>query len=247
MKQRELDLRSTVVQEILGYTPHWMIRWGITVCTLLLAMGVFIAWLIQYPDLLPGQGRLTSLVPPITLHATQQGTLARLCVADNAAVAAQTPLAEIKSSLSEPAVAYLKEWIGWVERGLANRCFATRRHRSTHLHPDALGAAQEAYNALQTHVQQYVSTFQNNHHRDQRCYMSHRIACTKALLTSTRKQLGYAKRTEMQEKIKLSAHQKLYRQKKIARIALFDQSGNVCWRDAADACCLSERRGFDFG
>lgn len=223
MKQPELELRSTVVQEILGYVPHWMIRWGITVCALLLTMGIFIAWLIQYPDVLAGQGRLTSVVPPITLHATQQGTLARLCVSDNALVAAQTPLAEIKSDLSEPAIAYLKKWISWVEKGLVNHFFSMQHHDPTHLHTDALGAAQEAYNALQIHVQQYINTFQNSHHRDQCRYITHQIACTKSLLTITHKQLGYAKRIEMQEKIKFSSYQKLYQQKKIAQLTLFTQ------------------------
>lgn len=227
MKPKELELRSTIVQEILGYIPHWMIRWGITLFAILLVMGLFIAWLIKYPDVLAGKGRLTSAVPPIVLQTTQPGTISRLYVSDNVIVDAHAPLAEIQSGLSGSAIAYLKKWIPLVEQELAKHCFSIQQHDPIHTYTGTLGPAQEAYNHIQTEIHRHISTFQNDHHQTQYQYITEKMAHTKSLLAITKKQLTYTQRIVMQEKAKFHAKQKLYQKKMLSQVDFFEQEASL--------------------
>ena len=51
-ENKEIEIRSDEVQEILSAVPNWMIRWGITLIFGLIIMLVFISWFIKYPDII---------------------------------------------------------------------------------------------------------------------------------------------------------------------------------------------------
>ena len=222
MERSKLALRSVVVQEILGYIPHWMVRWGIAVIAALLAMLLFIAWLIQYPDIIEGRGCLTSTIPPITVHTAQHGTIGHIYVPDNAVVEAHTPLAEIKSALSESAIVHLKRWLPMVARDLSKHYFPSKRY-SPHSYSEILGVAQEAYNTLQKYIRQYITSFQNDYHLSSCKHIKNQIQSTHRLLNITKLQLSYAQRKVAQEKIKFGAYKQLYQRKIISQVDFFKQ------------------------
>lgn len=224
MEHSKRALRSVVVQEILGNIPNWIIRWGMTLIAVLLAMLLFIAWLIQYPDIIEGKGCLTSTIPPITLHAAQDGTIRRLYVPGNAIVDTDTPLAELKSTLSEVAIVHLKKWLPMVERDLRKHYFPSQRYcRNNHSYSEILGVAQEAYNTLQKYIQQYITSFQNDHHSSNTRHIKNQIQSTHRLLNITKQQLAYSQRKVAQEKIKLRAYKTLYQRKIISQVDFFKQ------------------------
>jgi multidrug resistance efflux pump len=64
-----IQLRSEEVQEIMGYVPAWIIRWGITVLLLAVIAALTLSWFVKYPDILPAQVILTSDPPPLRLVA----------------------------------------------------------------------------------------------------------------------------------------------------------------------------------
>lgn len=71
----QANIRSHEVQEIVGQTPHSLVRWGITVFFVAMLTILLVSWFIRYPDLLIAQVTLTTTPPPITLVTRVSGNL----------------------------------------------------------------------------------------------------------------------------------------------------------------------------
>ncbi|MRR08797.1 HlyD family efflux transporter periplasmic adaptor subunit [bacterium] len=94
MADLRFELRSESVQEILSHIPHWIIRWGITVIFLTVALLVAAAWVIKYPDLVAARVTVTTAQPPIGVLARSSGVL-RFFVREDQAVSEGDYLAAI--------------------------------------------------------------------------------------------------------------------------------------------------------
>ena len=81
-RHEEIELRSEEVQEILGRIPHWIIRWGITVIFLTMAVILAGSWFFQYPDIIESSLVVTTTHPPASIVARTNGKLDRLFVED---------------------------------------------------------------------------------------------------------------------------------------------------------------------
>ena len=107
----QIEIRSPEVQEILGRTPHWLLRSGITII-FLLVLGFFIgSWFIRYPDILTTRTEITAKNPPVNLVARYSGKLDRLFCADKQLVFPGKVLAVIKNPASFDQVTSLKLWL----------------------------------------------------------------------------------------------------------------------------------------
>ena len=47
---KDIELRSEAVQEVMGHVPSWIVRWGITVLSLVVLMLVVGSFFFRYPD-----------------------------------------------------------------------------------------------------------------------------------------------------------------------------------------------------
>lgn len=106
--EKEIELRSEEVQEILARVPHWMIRWGSVVVLLILVSLFFVSWLIKYPDIITTQIVITTNIPPEKLVARTSGKLEVILVADRMNVTKNTPLAVVENSANFKDVFLLK-------------------------------------------------------------------------------------------------------------------------------------------
>lgn len=88
---------SDEVQEIMARSPHWLLRWGITVVAVILGVLLLVSWMIHYPDVIPAPITLTGANPPVEIVARQSGHLQELRVGPNAAVRQGDILAIIES------------------------------------------------------------------------------------------------------------------------------------------------------
>lgn len=68
-----IEIRSEEVQEILSEVPVWLIRWGITVVFGIVLTIVFLSWIMEYPDVVPGQVILTTENPPAHMVVKSSG------------------------------------------------------------------------------------------------------------------------------------------------------------------------------
>jgi len=79
-EDKDLELRSEEVKEIMGNPPSWIIRWGSTVAFGVVALLLFFAWLIHWPDVRPAPIELTTAIPPSEIVSTFDGTVERIMV-----------------------------------------------------------------------------------------------------------------------------------------------------------------------
>jgi multidrug resistance efflux pump len=96
--EKEIELRSEEVQEILKRVPHWMIRWGSAVVLIILLSLFFVSWLLKYPDIITTQIVITTNIPPEKLIAKVSGKIEAILVNDKATISKNTPLAVIENS-----------------------------------------------------------------------------------------------------------------------------------------------------
>jgi multidrug efflux pump subunit AcrA (membrane-fusion protein) len=106
--EKEIELRSEEVQEILTRVPHWMIRWGSVVVLIILVSLFFVSWLIKYPDIVTTQIVITTNIPPEKLVAKVPGKIEVILVNDKTTVSKNTPLAVIENSANYKDVFLLK-------------------------------------------------------------------------------------------------------------------------------------------
>ncbi len=96
--EKDIQLSTEEVNEILSSTPKWIFRWGITVIFILIIVGVSLSYFIQYPDILTAKLTLTTLNPPVTLVAKNSGKLSELLVKNNDTLTENQTLAVIENT-----------------------------------------------------------------------------------------------------------------------------------------------------
>lgn len=107
-KNKDIELRSEEVQEILTRVPHWMIRWGSIVILLILLSLFFVSWLVKYPDVISTEIIITTNIPPEKLVAKTSGKIEAILVNDKAIVLEDTPMAIIQNAANYRDVFLLK-------------------------------------------------------------------------------------------------------------------------------------------
>lgn len=106
--EKDFELRSEEVQEILTRVPHWMIRWGSVVILFILLSFFAVAYMIKYPDIVSTQITITTQTPPQKIVARVSGKIERMLVQDKLRVQKNTPLAVIENSANYKDVYLLK-------------------------------------------------------------------------------------------------------------------------------------------
>lgn len=106
-EEKEIIIRSEEVNEILTSTPKWILRWGISVVFILIVIGVTLSYFIKYPDILTADVTLTTLNPPITLIAKNNGKLTHLLVKDKQLVSQNQAIGIIENTANYTDVFYL--------------------------------------------------------------------------------------------------------------------------------------------
>ena len=109
--EKEIELRSEEVQEILTRVPHWMIRWGSVVVLIIVLSLFFVSWLVKYPDVITTQIVITTNTPPEKLVAKVSGKIEMILVEDKVTVYKNTPLAVIENSANYKDVFLLKSMV----------------------------------------------------------------------------------------------------------------------------------------
>lgn len=106
--EKEIELRSEEVQEILTRIPNWMIRWGTIVVSTIIFMLLFATWFIKYPDIVSAPIVITTNIPPEKVISSTTGKIETILVQDKAMVSENTPLAIIQNTANYHDVFLLK-------------------------------------------------------------------------------------------------------------------------------------------
>ncbi len=107
-KNQNINIRSEEVQEILTAVPNWMIRWGNTLILILLFLFLLMSYFIKYPDVIPTQVVVTTVIPPEKIYAKASGKFDAFFVKDTDSIKANKPMAIIENSAKYQDVLFLK-------------------------------------------------------------------------------------------------------------------------------------------
>lgn len=106
---RQIEIRSDEVQEIMGFIPHWIIRWGITILFLVIIFVFIGSYFFSYPDIIVSNIVLTTEQPPAPLIARSSGKIAELLVKDGQEVDKGDNIAIIENSSNHKHLLELKK------------------------------------------------------------------------------------------------------------------------------------------
>jgi HlyD family secretion protein len=98
--EKDIELRSEEVQEILGAVPSWILRWGITTLFAIVTVLLIGSWFFKYPDTISATMTLTSETPPASIVAKTNGRIKELYVKDNQQVETNEYLAVLENPAS---------------------------------------------------------------------------------------------------------------------------------------------------
>lgn len=102
-------IRSENVQEILGYTPKWVFRWGITGVFIILIFFIFLTWLIKYPDIMVGSCNISTKKPTIELFTKSTGEIQNIYFEEHAILEKGQTIAQISNSMNPDCHNYMTE------------------------------------------------------------------------------------------------------------------------------------------
>lgn len=114
-ENRDIEIRSEEVQEILSFIPNWMIRWGNTLFFLLILMLLFISWFVKYPDVITAEVMVTTAFPPEKIYAKSSGQFEVFLVSEEENVSKNQVLAVIENSASYKDVLLLKSIVDTIK------------------------------------------------------------------------------------------------------------------------------------
>ncbi|MCL2098110.1 MAG: HlyD family secretion protein [Bacteroidales bacterium] len=110
-EEKDIELRSEELQEVLGAVPHWILRRGVAILGLAVLIIIAGSVVFKYPDTIAAEITLTGTTPPAGIVAKVSGKLDELLVDDNQMVVENEWLAVIENPINTKDILYLKSLI----------------------------------------------------------------------------------------------------------------------------------------
>lgn len=104
----KIEIRSEEVQEIMGYIPHWLIRWGISLFFAVILLVLIGSWFFKYPDIISSSIIVTTKNPPASIVAYTSGKIQHLFARDKQEIARGEYIAIIENSVNHTHLSELK-------------------------------------------------------------------------------------------------------------------------------------------
>ncbi len=141
----KLELHSEEIQELMGFIPRGVVRWGLTVIFLILTGIIAGSFFFKSPEIITAPMVLTTDYPPVQLISKSTGKIDRLFIADGQQIDKGAIIALINNPTSYSGYLQLKQLIlansdtdSWDGKAIENTLAA----------PMTLGELQSAYSAF---------------------------------------------------------------------------------------------------
>ena len=185
--QKEIELKSPTVQEILERPPRWIIRWGISVVFIVLAGIIVGSYFFKYPDIINATITVTTKNLPAGVMAKTTGRIDTLFVSERQKVDQGDLLAVIENPAQFEDVMKLQDLIRNYELGTRNYEFLS----ACDVLPSAqLGEIQPSYNAFVKAYEDYQYFIQTNYHHKKIAVIKKQIQTQNIILQKSRIQLN---------------------------------------------------------
>jgi multidrug resistance efflux pump len=97
-EEKEIELKTEDVNELLTSVPKWIIRWGVTMIFSIMVAALALSYFIKYPDTLTAKATITTINPPVTIVSKTNGKIIKLKVKNNQSVKRDDLLLVIESA-----------------------------------------------------------------------------------------------------------------------------------------------------
>lgn len=152
--------RSTEVTELISNKPSFVVRWGISILSLIAISLFAAAWFIRYPDIVVARGILNSINAPKEVITKANGKLIKLFVKENHPVAKNEILGFMESVADQRTVIDLSIMLDSISTSIDyNHTNQVINFLSVRF--DSLGELQTGYQTFSQSLQQFTNYLQN--------------------------------------------------------------------------------------
>lgn len=213
-EKNDLNLRSEEIQDIMQRTPSWILRWGISSIFILIILGIFLTYLVEYPEIIKGPVNITTNQAPVKIVAQSSGNITQIFVKEGEFVKAGTILAEIENPTSAGALVYLNNYLKNLETALNANASELPMPDTTGI---ILGDLQTLMNNLQIEIVNMNVRKKFKIDDSEISGLAQRIQHEKELLAINEKMLRIAETDIENARIKFETDKKLYEQGVISK------------------------------
>ena len=171
-KVKNIELRSEEVQEVMGAVPHWILRWGIILFSLIILILLIGCWFFKYPDTITATMTLTGTTPSATIISKSSGTITELYVHDKQLVEKNEYLAVIENPASIEDLKWLKTYLNELEIGLLDN--SSMVNTPPILKKLTLGNIQSSYSSFMRILNNYQKFIELNYYPQKISSIRHR-------------------------------------------------------------------------
>mgnify|MGYP000141070771 CR=1 FL=1 len=107
-KNKDIELRSEEVQEILSAAPNWIVRFGSGIFLGVILLFLFLSWFMKYPDVIECEALVTTIISPEKQYANVTGKIDSIYVINNQQIDENATLAIIENPANAEHVYFLK-------------------------------------------------------------------------------------------------------------------------------------------
>ena len=214
------------VQEIISYTPPWVVRKGTVYFSLFFFLLFGLTFLVSYPDIIKGTMKLTSADAPKSVVPKMSGKLVKLFVKENALVKQNQPLAYLESTANHDEILRLSTQLDAIQKNVQSGYFSAlnglRKNNYTNL-----GELQPDYQRFEQTLTQLQSLTSNGFYTQKRGLLNDEITDLNFMSNKLSEQRDiYAKDYEL-GKAEFAKRQRLARQGVIASSELSEAESRL--------------------
>lgn len=220
-----LDARSQEVQEIIGRTPHWLVRRGIGVFLGVLILIFLTASVIEYPEIINAPLSLTAINTPKTLESKINGKVIKLFSQDKSRVEQGEVIAWLESTADHAMILKLSDQLDRIHPQLEvnDQVYELSNEVSAY---SKLGELQSAFQTFEQSHREYLAYLSGGYYYNRRKILEQEMTFADTLLKKLEIQRQIQDQNyELAEK-ELKAQQKLSDKGLIAPLDLLNAERN---------------------
>jgi HlyD family secretion protein len=228
--QRNEELVSDEIREIVSYRPHWIIRKGNIVFLLILVLLISLTYIIQYPDMVNASARLVALNPPKNVNAKTEGKLVKLFAVNEEAVKKDQHLGYVESTADYYEVMDLYKWSEQVIQEIAdNKYNILEKHKLPGLL--SLGELQSTYQGFQNELQLTKQTLAGGYFQKKIGSLQKDLYYMSSLKENIYRQQKLQQQDQQLQENEYKAYEKLAEEKVIAPLELNQYKSKLLAKD----------------
>ncbi len=216
MKEKEIEIRSDVMHEMMSQPPGWTLRWGSTFIIVLILGLVLLSALIQYPDVIPGEVMITTKNPPLRLSSYTSGKIVSILKKENDLVRKNERMLVIENPSSEDQILALRSYLK-----KADSTFLQHRRIASLPLPDSsymVGDLQQEFGALTSSFTELKTLVSDTYYSKKIQNLEKQTRQYRSLIALNERQYSLSQKALENATIKFDAQKQLYQQGAIAKM-----------------------------